>query len=1576
MDNSVNITWNTPGTYTLIVSAKANCGTPTANDSLVVEVLNAITPGTAGNLLPANNSNGLALPLLLSWQPAANALTYDVFVWEQGIPRPETPFATNITGFGFTLPLGSIVYNKTYNWQVVTRNACLTTESAVQTFSLRPLPDLEVTTVNIPNSANSGQTISINWTVKNTGPGNSTLNQAWTDAVFLSFDTFPNFTRPPQVQPRNWDQGEFPLRPLLVATRPNVTALATGQQYNNTVDFTLPVNFAGEYYVYVITNFPAGANAPQQMALNNDSLRAPQPLTVIPSPTPDLRVDFVNVPATTFSGSTIPLAYRVKNYGVITPSPTSYVDKIYISPSPLFNSNNAILLKKPKANGTFYPDAEDAVYNFTNQLAADEALDRNVQVVIPNFLQGTWFVHVHTNATETIYEGPLANNNLNNTPIQILLTPTPGFIVNNLNVPFNTASTTQPLSISYNVFNGGFFDNMQRNKGHYFVPTTCAGGNGFRDSLGHGGSSWQDAVYLSANPNGLVPSAARFLGSIHHTGTGQSSETLLPVVCSVNAAPANWNTTNVVRQGSNHPQTFNFTMPGDILPGTYYLYIHANHQKEVFEFPDTPVISRSSPIMVNRPDLAITQVVAPDNTIGGNEINIAYTVRNTGPGGIFNAVRRDLLYVSNSPGFDVATATYLNQNIITTNLGSNAETNHSFRHNFAPGTQGVRYLHIIINFDSTFRESNYVNNLTHRHVNISEATPADLLVSNLQLPDTLRAFKNNRISYTITNTGSAAAIGPWTDNIFLSCSPTFNPSTSYLLMSRQQQRNLSPGASFTDEFDVAPHPAYQYHGCFGTNDETNVYIHILANANGNVFEGSLSANNTTSSGIKRFNNTHVDHIVTKVTAQHAGTVGRGYQVNWQVLNIGLMPTEGGWNSSYSGWYDAVYFSPDSVLNENAVFAGWKLLNNRINTGQFYLEQTNIIVPKLATGQYYVHVKTDLYNGISAEINKSNNSNLFRLANGEPVKVNIEQLPLPDLIPQIHTAPATGATGQPIEINFRISNDGAGATFPNTWTENIWLSTDLIPNNANDLLLSTRTRTSGLQVGENYSGTITTNIPSNVAAGNYILILQTDGGKAVIEISEENNLAFSPIAIFTPPGSDLIVQQVNHPDTAWLGHPINNVNWQVQNVSPNAATGVSADGIYLANSTQVDGNEVLQGILNKNINIPPLSSQALNHAPLVTGVTEGLYRLIVRTDLLNNIPETDKTNNSGISEKPIFIGVKPLLLDVPEKNTLHQVDRYYKINIPDELRGATILVTLKTPDSLTLKNEMYAAGGYIPTAARFDQRFDFPNSGNQTLLIESANEAEHYIMVRSVTPGAPVQDITLTVVRLPFAILTVQSNSGGNGGNVTVKILGSLFTQGMTARLSRPGTSIEASRIFYKSGGLVFATFPLQGRPMGLYTLNLHKPDGSVAELPNSFSIVAPGTGGLITGGGNNTGPNRPGTEPGCDPGADAGLNGLLVTELIYPAKVFNGQTFSVQVKFTNPTNMDIPAPTRVLYNDLNLKMSSNVQTTNNGSTPMVMQLVEQGGPPGIIRAGGSGTVTIYCRAPLVAGFAVVTFTIQ
>ncbi|RYE20907.1 MAG: hypothetical protein EOP51_16830 [Sphingobacteriales bacterium] len=218
------------------------------------------------------------------------------------------------------------------------------------------------------------------------------------------------------------------------------------------------------------------------------------------------------------------------------------------------------------------------------------------------------------------------------------------------------------------------------------------------------------------------------------------------------------------------------------------------------------------------------------------------------------------------------------------------------------------------------------------------------------------------------------------------------------------------------------------------------------------------------------------------------------------------------------------------------------------------------------------------------------------------------------------------------------------------------------------------------------------------------------------------------------------------------------------------------------------------------------------------------------------------------------------------------------------------------------------------------------------------------------------------MKLPFAVLNVQSPSGGNTGNVTVKISGSLFTEGMTALLQKGGTTIPASQVYFTNSTLAYATFNLKGRSLGVYDVLLKKGDTATTVLERGFSIVPTNNGGLITGSGPNTGSGN-GSEPGCDPGAPSGLNSQLVVEMVVPPRVLLGRPVVILLNYSNPTNVDVAAQTRVLYSEAGLKMAFAQPDVPNGQTALYLELTEPGGPPGIIRAGGSGTITIYTQAP-------------
>jgi len=1578
------VQWQTPGTHSLTVKANSPCDTVYTNiQSLTISTSNNV-PGSVSTMLPANYSVDQQLPLTLSWIPGNNTVNYDLYLWDSTATEPVTPYVSNINDIQHIIPKNpGLPYNRTYKWKIVAKNPCGQTAGPIQQFRLIPLPDLVVSDVQAPATANSGQTVTISWKVTNIGPGKTLPGVSWSDGVYFALDTLPNvnFSGSPAWDPNSWSSLTANGRPLLLGKKVRPAALDSGQFYTNSINFTLPLNYNFPLYVYVIADNNYAQYAILQVSRANDTARKHDPIIVNLSPTPDFRVDSVFAPASTFSGSTVNLTYKVKNYGVVTPAGSNWTDSVFMSQSPLFDRNNAILINIPKWNDSYYPNASRATAFNNTQLLPDSFYTRNLQVVIPNYIFGTWFIYVKANANTGnnafVYEGALNNNNINRAQVQVYLTPTPKLTISTLMLPVTTVSTTQSVGANWNIKNEGFRDNIEKNKGHIITMSSCTVSCGpysppgsvctapsvIRDSLVFGSSYWIDRVYLSTDSTGLILANATMVKETTHgtQNSGLYTEGNPSFVSCPAIVNGNVNVNNVINSGSDFPKAENFTIPSNMQPGNYYVYVYTNPTKTVFEYPGTPQIKRSTlPILVNRPDAVVPSVSVPANSIGGTTIAVNYQVLNNGPGAVFNHIRRDRLYISNFSSFD-GSAQVVGTQTFTEDLPVGTGVPHSFTYTFSPVTTGAKYFYVQTNYDSSFRETNTANNISaSAGTLVSAATASDLVVSSVIPVDSVFTIYPTKIKYTVTNNGSGTTAGTWRDSLFISCSPTFNPATSFYIGKLDQARAITTGGNYTDSINLNLPFAFNINNCFPQQMFSAAYFFVKTNANNGTYEGSNINNNVGSSGNKVLVNPLVDHIITTISAPDTTSVGFQFPVNWRLKNIGYNPGY----PHYYHYIDAVYFSTDSIVDANDVKAGQYVKYLLLNRNQDSLDSKSPYTPVLLTGDYYVYVRTNISNSIPSEKVLSNNVNFLRNASGFAKKIHVIRPALADLTDSIVSAPVTVATGQPITIIYKVTNSGTGLTYPGTsWQNQLWLSEDfaVVPNSG-DRLLATRTRTSALPAGDFYYDTATVTIPASTIPGNYILISEANSNNAVVESNINNNLGFSLITVFTPPLADLTVTNVLKPDTVYLGYTMDTAKWVITNASGEEARGYTSDGIYLSAGNLFDSTAVLIGIKNKNIQMAPLQSDTVRMAPLVTGVIEGNYNVFVKTDLLNQISELDKTNNTGSSATPVYVKVKELLLDVPELATLHTINRYYKLRIPDSLLGSTILVTLKTNDSLSLRNEMFIGGGYFPTPAHYNYRFEIPNYGNQQIVMASVTDSVYYIMVRCVSPNPLVQNITLKAVKLPFAILDVHTNSGGNIGNVTIRIRGSLYRDSMIAKLSNAGTTIYASAVYFTNSTQVFATFNLQGKPLGIYDVTLMKPDSSMAVLPNGFSIVNANNGGLITGGGPNTGSGN-GNAPGCDPGAASGLNSQLVVEMVVPQRVLINRPVVIQIHYNNPTNFDIPAQSRTLYSEAGMKMAFTKEGVPTGTTSLYLELTEPGGPPGIIRAGGSGTITVHTVAP-------------
>ena len=139
-----------------------------------------------------------------------------------------------------------------------------------------------------------------------------------------------------------------------------------------------------------------------------------------------------------------------------------------------------------------------------------------------------------------------------------------------------------------------------------------------------------------------------------------------------------------------------------------------------------------------------------------------------------------------------------------------------------------------------------------------------------------------------------------------------------------------------------------------------------------------------------------------------------------------------------------------------------------------------------------------------------------------------------------------------------------------------------------------------------------------------------------------------------------------------------------------------DLLYSSTDSAWNFNDPKFGIKDNNINIAPLMTQSCSLTAAIPGLLHGDYFVAVQTNVLNNIPEVNMDNNTGISGTKISVTMPQLVLGVEKSDVLsNEIGRYYEIEIPQPLENETMLISLKG-DSINGVNELYLSLDSIPT----------------------------------------------------------------------------------------------------------------------------------------------------------------------------------------------------------------------------------------------------------------------------------------
>lgn len=883
------------------------------------------------------------------------------------------------------------------------------------------------------------------------------------------------------------------------------------------------------------------------------------------------------------------------------------------------------------------------------------------------------------------------------------------------------------------------------------------------------------------------------------------------------------------------------------------------------------------------------------------------------------------MYISTSATYSPGLATQVGSLNATVTLLPGDSLNRQLQVVLPNGISGQYYVFVGVDGGNSIYENGLeANNISSpgEPLAISLSPYVDLTPTAINGPTAGNAGQAVNASFTVKNMGTADAQGlSWKDKIYILNTSVWNSGSAQLLRTEQVSQTLAVDSSYTINTTVN----------LPVNLSTGTYFFfIVTDQENNIYEYTQENNNRlVSNGILVTGYPPVDLAVTAATSADSINSGQAIQVSWTVENQSAFSTI----ASY--WFDAIYLSADTILDENVdQLLATRQQNGPLPGGASYSASRNVTTPNGLSGPIYFIVKTD-DTELNNDENLNNNYKVVADTAGNNQVVTVELTPPPDLIVPSFITPAQGTSGQPIQVVWTVQNNGTGGTLSGSWADRIYLSTDLTLDGG-DQAIATISHSGNLAVGASYTDTVLATIPVSVS-GNRIIIIKTDYNNVVFEhTSEGNNTASAAIFITQPPPADLIVSNVIVPASAIAGEEVM-VEWTLQNIGANPAVGSMKEAVYFSADDVWDVGDPLLDVLSGSVNLGPSAVANRSLMADLTGVAVGGYYAIVRTDILNNIYESNDNNNTTVSDMQVSVDVNELPLNVLTPNTLaDNMELYYRIEIPDSLSDESLLVTLKG-DSVAGTNELYLRFGSVPSRVVYDQAYGIPFFGNQEVIIPEIQPGTYYLMAYGNTSNDNEQNITLLAEILDFEIRDINADKGGNTGRVTVEINGGKFDSTMIVRLENGMDVITAGNVLIINRIKAYATFDLNGKPLGIYDVVATKSNGEMTVLPDGFEVVV---------------------------GSQVGL----ATNIVHPANTRPGRVSTLKIEFANNGNVNIPDPIVKLISLDGAPIAFSVLRLDEGNTELLIPLIEDGAPSGLLRPGASGSITIYARADTAMGF--------
>lgn len=940
--------------------------------------------GAFFNFTPADKGVVASNAVKLSWNNIINAV-YDVYLWKLGDSQPATPVASNLTTTNYNAS-SKCTQGETYNWCVVAHNECQEMVSDTHVFSVRDLPDLHVTRVNCSDPV-AGQTMTVEWTVKNDGLG-STEDATWNDYIWLIPDM---------------KLGTATTGSKLLKTVANVKALDAGESYINSYEVKLDERIYGNYNIlvtsdmYSVTNIdwttdsPVYPYNPSQTgyltASTNSSYVKLSEITangkkdnffytkidITVPPLPDLWIPSIEVfnngapVSEVFGGATVDVVVTIQNKGEVAVKNKTVQNVLYRSAGANHGDGTLTTLQTSRKTLNLEPGA---------------STEERYTVTIPPRYYGDLYFHAQTDKGDVVYELANTENNWGASErINVIVAPGADLQPTYVDVNASNVTANQTVTVSYTVENMG------------------AG----RPDVTH----WNDKIYLCQSADGLT-----------------TSKTLIATV-------------PITYSENKYSRDINVTLPS--LSGTYYIYVVADDGDAVFEYEgeDNNTMRSDKSVTYVLPDLTVElNKVYTDTIKSGVEVSFEWRIRNQGAGDMQNTRIADAFYVSSSESG--TNARYLGT--ITNDLwiaaGGEKVLRGTLTAPYGTALDAMQNVFVKTDADAKLKEESEGNNTSNKVESwckfsqkpVSPTPYPDLTVTNATAPTEAVTSTYQTARWTIANNGNTAS-GTFYTAIYLSDDATW--SSNDVRVYSQRIASLGTGETADIEADFYLQDSYYAKKFF-----------IFVADYGRAVSESDESNNTASQAVTLTKNptpeVWPDVAVTFAKAPETVTTSQYFTVNWTLSNIG--------KADAGAFTNGIYLSDDEVWSSDDVLLATQRTTN-LRQGAKSDYQSHLCLADQYEGQKYLIFRADKDNSLDEET-KANNYRAvaITLVKGEPAPVP-EGVDL--TITAASTAASTIATSTDFTLNWTCTNSGTADAVPSM--VGIYLSDDSTPSSDDALL---------------------------------------------------------------------------------------------------------------------------------------------------------------------------------------------------------------------------------------------------------------------------------------------------------------------------------------------------------------------------------------------------------------------------------------------------------------------------------------------------------------------------------------------